>query len=106
MGMTPDHSPLAYADLYRGSSGSDEKNTDREDNKKKELDNIVWNQTEVLLQPAEADILEIFDWYVYTSHSHSCEGWTVLKDSRKLPCRERRTDQRRKKVWLNPKYLR
>ncbi len=28
----------------------------------KRLDDLVWNKTEVLLLPAEADVLEIFDW--------------------------------------------
>ena len=33
--------------------------------KKKRLDVLVWNKTEKLLMPAEADVLEIFDWYVF-----------------------------------------
>jgi len=28
----------------------------------KRLDTIIWNQTEELLKPAEADVLELFDW--------------------------------------------
>ncbi|KAL9579932.1 MAG: hypothetical protein Q9203_006505 [Teloschistes exilis] len=31
------------------------------DNKRKRLNSIVWNKTEELLKPAEADVLEIFD---------------------------------------------
>ena len=38
-----------------------EKN-DKKNEKKKQMDHIVWNKTEDLLRPAEADILEIFDW--------------------------------------------
>lgn len=30
--------------------------------KKKHLDVLVWNMTETLLLPAEADVLEVFDW--------------------------------------------
>lgn len=33
--------------------------------KKKYLDKIVWNKTESLLEPAEADVLELFDWSVF-----------------------------------------
>ncbi|KAI4096982.1 MAG: hypothetical protein L6R37_006870 [Teloschistes peruensis] len=32
------------------------------DDKRKRLNSIVWNKTEELLKPAEADVLEIFDW--------------------------------------------
>ena len=30
--------------------------------KNKRLDSLVWNQTEQILMPAEADVLEVFDW--------------------------------------------
>ena len=28
----------------------------------KKIDSLVWNKTEQLLEDAEADVLEIFDW--------------------------------------------
>ena len=39
----------------------------------KRMDSIVWNKTEELLRPAEADVLEIFDWQVppFTITRHS-----------------------------------
>ena len=30
---------------------------------KKHMDTIVWNKTEKILEDAEADVLELFDWY-------------------------------------------
>lgn len=41
------------ADCRRQTSPNDEK---------KHLDVLVWNKTEKLLMPAEADVLEVFDW--------------------------------------------
>ena len=32
--------------------------------RERERNLLVWNKTEELLKPAEADVLEIFDWYV------------------------------------------
>ena len=45
------HSP--NADCRRQTSPNDNK---------KCLDVLVWNNTEQLLMPAEADVLEVFDW--------------------------------------------
>ena len=55
---------IALVDRCRQSSPNDEKENDTKDDKKKRMDQIVWNKTEDLLRPAEADILEIFDWQV------------------------------------------
>lgn len=30
--------------------------------KEKRLDVLVWNKSEKILMPAEADVLEVFDW--------------------------------------------
>lgn len=30
--------------------------------KKKRIDTIVWNKAEQLMEDAEADVLELFDW--------------------------------------------
>ena len=38
--------------------------------KKKHVDALIWNKTEELLKVAEADVLEIFDWY-YSSFPSS-----------------------------------
>ena len=34
---------------------------------KKRRDSLVWNHAEELLRPAEADVLELFDWYLNLS---------------------------------------
>lgn len=35
---------------------------DHRDAKQRLRNSLVWNKTEDLLRPAEADVLEIFDW--------------------------------------------
>ena len=45
------HRPIA--DSRRQTSPND---------KKKCIDGLVWNKTEKILMPAEADVLEVFDW--------------------------------------------
>ena len=47
-------------DVDRQSSPDDEV-----DEKKEERNRVVWNRTEDLLRSAEADILQIFDWYAH-----------------------------------------
>lgn len=49
---------------------------------------------EDLLKPAEADILEIFDWCVLLRLVHQNRADETVK----LLCGNRRTDQRRQKV--------
>ena len=45
-------------DLCRHTSPNDHR-----DAKRRQRNSLVWNKTEKLLQDAEADVLEIFDWY-------------------------------------------
>ena len=42
-------------------TNSSRKTTPNEE--KKRVDTIVWNKTEKMLEDAEADVLELFDWY-------------------------------------------
>ena len=30
---------------------------------KKRIDSLVWNRTEQIVEDAQADVLELFDWY-------------------------------------------
>lgn len=45
-------------DLCRHTSPNDHRDANH-----RERNRLVWNKTEDLLRPAEADVLEIFDWY-------------------------------------------
>ena len=47
----------SLTDLCRLTSPNDQRNANH-----KERNRLVWNKTEDLLRPAEADVLEIFDW--------------------------------------------
>lgn len=35
-----------------------------EKDEKRRLDPLVWNKAQALLEDAEGDVLEIFDWYL------------------------------------------
>ena len=45
-------------DLCRHTSPNDHRDANQ-----RERNRLVWNKTEKLLRDAEADVLEIFDWY-------------------------------------------
>ena len=49
--------PVGVTDGHRKTSPND-----RRDTHHRHRNRLVWNKTEELLQPAEADVLEIFDW--------------------------------------------
>ena len=61
---------------------------------KKRVDSLVWNKTEELLKPAEADVLEIFEWQVRTLHLKVDHANTRFK----LLCRNSGADQGRQQV--------
>lgn len=52
------------------------------DKNKRACNNVVWNMTEELLKPAEADVLEIFDWCAGSHHLCSASDRAYLAVTR------------------------
>ncbi|KAL8877804.1 MAG: hypothetical protein Q9198_004249 [Flavoplaca austrocitrina] len=53
---------------------------DHRDANHRERNRLVWNKTEDLLRPAEADVLEIFDWYADLDRHRLFEYLAAAKD--------------------------